>query len=120
MISFHADECYGECPIFTMSIMEDGTATYHAERFNKQHGDFKTIIKQAQLDSLFTLIKNADIISLNDKYSTDVTDSPTYSLQVQFNSGLQKSIVDYGPSGPAELDKIYEFIFSLRETQDWR
>jgi len=119
-ISFQADACFGECPIFAMSILKDGTAYYHAEMFNKQQGEFKATIKKPQLHSLIELIQQANVISLRDKYSTEITDQPTYTLKVQFSNGQQKTIEDYGPCGPKKLDKIYDLIFSLRETQDWK
>jgi hypothetical protein len=119
-ISFQADACFGECPIFAMTILKDGAASYHAEMFNKQQGEFKTAIKKTQLDSLIELIQQANIISLKDKYSAPITDQPTYTLKVQFSNGQQKTIEDYGPSGPKKLDKIYDLIFSLRETQNWK
>lgn len=62
----------------------------------------------------------ANILTLRDNYSKSVTDLPMYTLRVQFEGGRQKTIKDYGLSGPGKLVKIYDLIFSLRETQDWK
>ncbi len=119
-IDFNADACFGTCPIFTMTILGDGTAVYDAKMYNNQKGHLKTIIRKEQLDSLKTLIQLADLFSLKDKYSTMITDMPTYTLTIKEKNGRTKTIEDYGPSGPDKLDKIYELIFSLRDTQSWR
>lgn len=119
-IEFQADACFGECPVFNMTINSDGSASYDANMFNERQGQFKTTIKQNYLDSLKTLINNADIFSLKDNYSTTWTDHPTYTLTVILNKDSTKKIVDYGPGGPDKLTKIYKQIFSLRQSQDWK
>jgi hypothetical protein len=119
-IEFKAEACFGECPVFDLKILEDGTANYDAKIFNKQQGEFTTTIKKVQLNSLTTLIEKANFFSLNSNYSTPWTDHPTYYLTVKLKNGQTKSVKDYGPSGPDKLKKVYDLIFSLRETQDWK
>ena len=119
-IDFKAEACFGECPIFELTIMADGTANYDAKMFNKQQGQFKTILKKAQFDSLKASLANSDFFSLNNSYSTSWTDHPTYYLTVTLKDGQTKTIKDYGPSGPDKLENVYHLIFSLRETQDWK
>jgi len=119
-IEFQADACFGTCPIFTMVILNDGTATYDAKEYNKQEGQFKTTIRQKQLDSLIRLFQQVDFFDLKNNYRAPMTDQPTYTLTVTLKDGKKKTIEDYGPSGPAGLERIYDFIFSLRNTQDWK
>lgn len=119
-VDFSAGLCEGTCPQFNMIIDETGAATYEAGMFNSREGKFTTVIKPAQMDSLKLLISKAAINSLPDSYSTLATDHPSYRLQVSFTDGIIKTIDDYGPSGPRALQKLYDFIFSLRETQDWK
>lgn len=119
-INFTAGGCFGTCPIFKMTIVDDGTATYDAIRFNKKQGQFKTTIQKVQLDSLNDLLTKADFFNLNNEYSINVTDHPTYTLAITLKNGQTKKIVDYGPSGPQELRLVYKKIFSLRESEDWK
>lgn len=103
-----------------MTIVNDGTANYEAIRFNKKQGQFKASIQKIQLDSLNDLITKADFFNLNNEYSINVTDHPTYTLAIALKNGQTKKIVDYGPSGPKELRLVYKKIFSLRESEDWK
>jgi hypothetical protein len=119
-VEFQADGCFGECPIFAMTIADDGTASYDAKIFNKQHGQFKTTIKKAQLDSLKMLLDNARCFNLKDNYTTHWTDQANYKLRVKLKDGRTKTIEDYGPSGPEKLKQVYHLIFSLRESQEWK
>ena len=118
-IKFKAAACYGECPIFEMTIASDGTAKYNAIKFNKLEGQFQSIIKKPQLDSLIKLIEKSNFLSLNKKYSTDWTDLPTYTLTISLKDGQSKTIEDYGLGGPEKLQNVFRQIFSLRESQDW-
>ena len=119
-IDFHAGGCEGTCPDFTMTILNNGTANYDAILFNEQRGKFKTIIKKPQLDSLMMLVKSSDLFNLDDNYTTPATCLPSYTLTVKLKNGKIKTIHDSGPNGPDELMEIYEFIFSLRNTQQWK
>jgi hypothetical protein len=103
-----------------MKISDSGAANYDAIEYNERQGQFKAFIKKPQLDSLLTLIREAEIFSLKNNYSMPVTDHPTYTLMIKLKNGRTKKIEDYGPSGPEKLMKIYSLIFSLRETQDWK
>ncbi|QHL87348.1 hypothetical protein GU926_07835 [Nibribacter ruber] len=119
-IKFGASICFGSCPVFTMDIKRDGTATYNAILYNDVKGQYETVVKKPQLDSLFILVNKADILSLNNEYEIESTDHPTYHLNVKLKDGQVKAIIDYGPSGPDELQEVYDFIFILRKSQDWK
>ncbi|MFD2918680.1 DUF6438 domain-containing protein [Terrimonas rubra] len=119
-VEFSAGLCEGTCPQFSITINETGASTYVAGMFNDREGTFTTVIKPAQFDSLKYFIAKADLNSLPDTYATQATDMPSYQIKVSFPGGTTKTIDDYGPAGPRALQELYGFIFSLRETQDWK
>ena len=119
-IKFHADYCYGTCPVFEIAINNDRSASYKAIEYNKLEGLFNTTIEKPQFDSLLLLISEANLFSLKNGYDISATDHPTYTLTVILKNGETKTITDYGPAGPEKLRLVYNKIFSLRETQDWK
>lgn len=119
-MEFSAGLCEGTCPQFSITVNETGVSTYVAGMFNAREGTFTTVIKPAQLDSLKSFIAKADLNSLPGTYATQATDMPSYQIKVSFPDGTTKTIDDYGPAGPHALQQLYDFIFSLRETQDWQ
>lgn len=119
-LSFNTDPCFGTCPIFSMTINGNGEAQFNAEKFNDREGNFVEVIRPGQLDSLRRLITNANLQSLKNDYAVSWTDMPTYTLTVKLNNGQSKTIRDYGPSGPEKLKQLYHFLFSLRQSQDWK
>ena len=119
-VYFKADACFGECPMFEMIIFKNGKATYNALLYNQKYGKFNTELKKINLDSLKLLLDNANVFQREAKYSTTSTDHPTYTLRIRSDDGHIKTIVDYGPSGPKKLKTLYNYLFSLRDSQDWK
>jgi hypothetical protein len=119
-INFNANPCFGYCPFFEMRIKKNGEAIYNAVQDNKLSGLFTTTIKKSQMDKLIKLIEKAEFLSLQNNYSTTASDNSTYILKIKLKNGQVKTIEDYGPSGPANLKLVYDLIFSLRDSQDWK
>lgn len=119
-LTFKTGYCYGTCPVFSMSILAGGRAEYEAFEYNKVKGRFSTTIAPLQLDSLKQAVKQANILTLLNEYAVGATDHPTYRLTIRLTNGRVKTIVDYGPDGPAQLKHIYGILFRLRDSQAWR
>jgi hypothetical protein len=119
-VDFQASVCFGACPGFGMKIKKNGEADYNAVQYNKLKGQFKAAIKKSQINELFKLIDKTDFFNLKENYSTTESDNPTYTITVTLKNGQIKKIEDYGPSGPGNLKQVYDLIFSLRDSQDWK
>ena len=119
-IQLESKGCYGTCPQFSLSILQDGTARYDARAHNERQGQFSTTIKQPQMDSLLALVDSAHYFSLKDNYPAMITDVVEYKSTLTLNDGTSKTITDQGPGGPAELTALYRFMLSLKTTQDWK
>jgi hypothetical protein len=119
-VNFYANPCFGNCPFFEMRIKKNGEAIYNAVQDNKLSGLFTTTIKKSQIDDLLNLIEKADFLNLKNNYSTTASDGATYVLKITLKNGQVKTIEDYGLSGPGNLKLVYDYIFSLRESQNWK
>ena len=119
-VHFYGNSCFGNCPVFEMRIKKNGEAIYNAVMYNKLSGLFTTTIKKSQINDLLKLLEKAEFLSLKKNYSTTASDGATYDLKVTLKDGEIKTIEDYGPSGPGNLKLVYDFIFSLRESQNWK
>lgn len=115
-----ASPCFGACPVYEMTIHSNKTVAYSAIRFNKnQEGQYKTVISQKEYDKLISLLNATDFPQLKDEYKLDITDMPGMDLAITYNEGKVKKIHDYGAQGTPQLKTLYQFITSLRETQQW-
>jgi len=118
-IYFETGFCFGECPVFNMTIYEDGSAKYIAKQYNSKSGDFKTIISKDKMNVMLGLINYLNITKLGNVYSVDATDNPTCKLKIFFTDGTSKQIYDYGEKGTFGLKRLYRLIFELRDNQKW-
>ena len=119
-VDFKAGPCIIGCPIYEMKIAKNGEAIIDAVAYNKiGDGRFKATIEKSKIDSLNTLISEADFFRLSNKYSVTITDQALYTLTVRLKNRQQKTIVDYGAGGPEKLKKVYHFLFLLSQSEHW-
>ncbi len=121
--------CRGFCPIYKISINPtDLSVILEAERFNfadsdrskDYEGTFKTQLNAAQLKSLISLINSMDPKKMKDYYGDQrQVDLPTAFLRLVFKNGSRKQVEDWGKRGTPELQKLYQWIEELKQTQKW-
>lgn len=117
-LKFKTDQCFGECPIFEMTINKDRTATYKAIRFNDETGNFKGTIPTKEFNELLSLLKYIQLDKLNNEYAVNWTDDQTVTTEVEFN-GKTKVISDYGKIGTFGLSRLYSKLFYWRKLIEW-
>jgi len=112
--------CYGTCPIFELSIKANKSATFNAIEYNEKKGNFKTTINDSTYQQLIETINYIKLQSLKNKYRVNWTDDQTVTLEIKYNNGQVKKIEDYGAIGTFGLESLYNQLFNLRHTQDWK
>jgi len=117
-IKFRTDQCFGECPIFEMTIKKDRTATYKAIRYNEETGEFHGEIPKKEFEELVAILKYLRIDKLNGKYDVDWTDDQTATTEINYNK-KKKIIVDYGKIGTYGLSRLYSKFFGWRKNIEW-
>lgn len=123
-IEYFTQRCYGFCPIFSLTINADKSATWLAERFNKINekdweGTFHTTITDVKFNELIDLLNYIDFPTLENNYSVNWTDDQTAILKITYDDDKIKIIRDYGLLGTFGLSKIHQLLFELRENQSW-
>ena len=119
-VQFFTSYCFGSCPVFKISFDKTGAAEYIAGSYNPKEGDFKTTIKQEELDEVKDLVNYLSVTNLPDNFSVSWTDDQTASLRIRFSDGSVKEIRDYGMRGTFGLRLLYDKLFRLRINQDWK
>jgi len=83
-------------------------------------GIFTAAIDSAKYQELIELLNYVDFENLTTNYAVSWTDDQSCTLRITYDGGKTKIINDYGLIGTFGLDKVYQLLFSLRETQKWR
>ena len=68
-IAFSTSGCFGSCPIFGINILADRRATYRADKYNPEEGEFSGIIDTVGFDRLTDIINYMSIASLKTEYA---------------------------------------------------
>ncbi len=69
--------CFGQCPIFTLDIREDGLIYYHGRRFVKKEGKHELQLSENELLELKSVFENAAFSSLDTTYISEIVDVST-------------------------------------------
>ena len=118
-INFSTTECYGTCPVYTLSIKNDRSAIYHAIQYIKDSGEFAGVISKKNYERFNDIMNYVNIKSLDSSYSVNWTDDQTFYLEIKFKDGNVKKIEDYGRIGTFGLIAIYKQLNQIRKTQKW-
>lgn len=112
--------CFGDCPIYQVTIGGDGTVQYRGEKFVLVPGRHTAKIDPEAVRCLVEDFKAADFWSLAPQYVASVTDSSPYTISITIG-GRSKTTLDYvgGVVGMPKEVKALEDEIDLIAGDQW-
>jgi hypothetical protein len=93
-ISLSRSACFGFCPIYQVTLSDNGSVVYEGTRFVVVKGKKEYGVPMEEVAALAAKFDAANFFSLKDEYRAQITDNPTYT--VTFTRGDKtKTVVDY-------------------------
>ena len=89
---FH-DICEGSCPVYSITIYEDGTVFYRGELNVQTTGEVKSYISPSDLQVLVNEILSLDI--LGHYYATGIKDAATINMHISID-GKHANVENFG------------------------
>jgi hypothetical protein len=93
--------CYGECPVYSVSLSPTGHVIFEGVEFTQTKGRGESTIGPEKIKMLVAEIESADFFSLKDAYTPDsgncpivATDMPSVVLWIKLN-GKSKRVEHY-------------------------
>lgn len=116
VIEMSKGPCYGTCPIFTITVYDNGVVAYKGERFTTKNGLSIKILKKAEYESLLKAFKDTDLWKYKDVYRSQIPDLQTVTM-TYYEEGDIKSIVgrDGRPEAVLRLEKLLDEIADVGE-----
>ncbi len=111
-IKLERTACEGFCPVYSVSVDQDGNVVYNGEIYVSKKGLKQYKIEKDLAQKLYNDALDIDFFSLNDKYVNDkIVDLPSTIITITAN-GVTKSITVYGVSTeiPKKIMKLAEQI----------
>jgi hypothetical protein len=120
VITLERYECYGECPVYSVSIRGDGTVIYRGKKFVRVKGERRYKIPKEKVAELVDDFYKIDYFSLEDEYTKIVgadgsvmvaVDLPGATTSIAIG-GKTKSVYNYfgGPAALKELERKVDLI----------
>jgi hypothetical protein len=109
--------CFGSCPDYTLTVDGKGEVTFVGRHYTRVTGAATGAVDQAKIAEIVREIQRADFFSLDDDYSAQVTDNPTYTLTVQMG-GRTKKVRSYA-AGPLKLYILQRRIDQIVNSRQW-
>ncbi len=114
--------CFGECPVYKVEIISDGTVHYNGDMFVEKTGKHSWKIDAATIEKLNKALKYYKYFEIRKvKSINSVTDQPYCILSVTLQDGTSKKTNnDHGENSyPEELFKLEDKIDKLIGIKDY-
>ena len=90
--SMERTPCFGSCPAYKVTIMQDGSAVYEGRRFAAREGRYIGHVDEATMKKLTNEADARGFFAMEDKYDSQVTDLPSTIIRVHAD-GRDKQVI---------------------------
>ena len=117
-MSFERTLCFGACPAFKITILNNGNCLYEGYKFTDRLGKHSAVISKSQFMEILNEAERIGYFTMKDKYDAPVTDVPSVIIMISGPDG-RKEIMDRFDA-PAELKSFEKFIDAILLNLDWK
>jgi membrane dipeptidase len=116
-ISLERTACFGFCPVYSVTLRDDGSVTYSGKEHVKVTGNQTWKIDPGAVRALAQEMQDAGFFELQDQYRAMVTDHPTVFTSLTAG-GRTKRVMNY-VAGPPKLKDLEEKIDRVAGTRKY-
>jgi hypothetical protein len=117
VITLERTACYGECPVYRVSIDASGKVTFQGTSFVRAKGLQTDTIPDSSVAALIATANRIGFFGLRESYRAPITDLSTTIVTITAG-GRTKRVEDYF-SAPGELKQFEHAIDEAARTQRW-
>jgi hypothetical protein len=116
LASIERTACYGRCPMYKVTFMDNGEVKYVGKGFVDKIGTYKMLISANEVLEIKNKISEYSYFKLDSLYPTLITDFPSSITEVNLN-GKRKKVVNRS-SPPPSLKAFEKFLDGLLEGKE--
>lgn len=110
--------CYGNCPVYTLTVYDNGIVAYKGERFTERKGVHIRDIGRTKLKELKAELVKANLWQFPNAFKSQIPDLPAVTIEY-FENGESKRI--RGKDGrPPQVLRIQELLEQIVNSGDWK
>ncbi|MBX9850224.1 MAG: hypothetical protein K2X86_00525 [Cytophagaceae bacterium] len=119
VIIMEKTECYGYCPVYSITIDGTGKVIYEGKKHVKKVGKFERQLSGKEISTIFSAFEHSDFFKLQNEYTAGVSDMPTVYVTFE-HQGQKKKITDYY-GAPESLKKLEELVEKVALSEEgWK
>lgn len=118
-LQYSRTPCFGMCPVFELTVYQNGKAVYHGKNFTDRIGVYQSQWSETALQRIQFIADSIGYFGFDEKYDNDhVTDLP--SIHTSILHGGQLKTVSNRYKGPRELHILYKALDKYIEESVWK
>lgn len=127
-VGLSSSGCYGTCPVYSVELRRDGSASYRGERFVERIGEFRGTVSLRDYARICVFLERFAFDELAPDYAgltfadgTGVmwTDDNTVTIRALGRDGAEERVSDYGRVAPPEFEAVQLLIERTVERIAW-
>lgn len=118
VVSMNVGPCYGNCPVYSLTVYDNGVVAYVGERFTDRRGTHIRDIGRKALKTLKQELVAANLWEFPSAFKSQIPDLATVTIEY-FDEGRSKVI--RGKDGrPPQVLKIQELLEQIADEGEWK
>jgi hypothetical protein len=91
LIEMSKGPCYGRCPVFTLTIYENGIASYKGDRYTERLGTFVRKLEKSEMERIKGEFTRANFAQFRDSYRGRIPDMQSVTISYH-GDGKKKTV----------------------------
>ncbi len=109
--------CFGTCPVYTLTINQNGEATFEGRMNTNKQGIHAKKISSEEVTKLEKLFKNAKFYQFEENYESRIADLPM--ITIGFDNGSGMKLVSGKMERPEEVKQLQYALEKIAESDGW-
>lgn len=111
--------CFGRCPVYTMTVFEGGRVEYFGKRFTPREGRYEAQADEKTIEQLLAKAAEINFFGFNNTYDKEgITDLPSTLTTIRNEEGLKTVVNRF--DAPENLISFEKYFDTLFEGLDWK
>ncbi|NBC07750.1 MAG: hypothetical protein GVY26_11215 [Bacteroidetes bacterium] len=117
IIEMSKGPCYGRCPVFTLTVYENGIASYEGERYTDRLGTYVKKLEKGQMERLLGEFKRANVWQFRDSYRGRIPDMQ--SVTITYREDNKKKTITGKEIRPNAVKWLETQLDQVAQSEGW-
>ncbi|PHI18945.1 hypothetical protein CEQ90_15580 [Lewinellaceae bacterium SD302] len=117
---YYQGGCFGRCPIYTLSIYDNGLMVFQGERFTEKEGTWQKLMPRAKFAELMADLEDAGFAEFPQVFPSNVADLSTKRMLYHRKTTGENFSTSWKESSTPKLENIASQMRTLAESADFK